>query len=243
MFTIAVCDDNRQYADLLADKLRDLCAHYLNEQIPCRVEHSFYSAEEVLSYLTNHSIQVLFLDIDMPRKSGFELATELSVRSPETVILFVSAYDRLVYSSFEYSPFRFLRKTHLSEELEPAFLKVIEKCLYERETLSFLTTEGEITLRISDIVSIESDKNYILLHTRGTAYRCRGTIADAEKKTEPYDFVRISSAVIVHLSQIDTANNDGEVRLKNGTTVYASRRRLPAFREAYLKYTRRRFVR
>lgn len=243
MFTIAVCDDNRQYADLLVEKLRELCARYLNEQILCRVESPFYSAKDVLSYLTGHSIQVLFLDIDMPGKSGFELAKELSRRFPETVILFVSAYDQFVYSSFEYSPFRFLRKKHLSEELEPAFQKVMDKCLYEREKMSFLTTEGEITLRVSEIVSIESDKNYILLHTTDSTYRYRGTIGEAEEKTAPFDFVRISSGMIVQMSQIDSANNEGEIRLRNGMTVYASRRKLPAFRQAYLNYTRRRFVR
>ncbi len=243
MLTIAVCDDNRAFADALVHRLRILCAHHLPERIPCRVESPFYSADEVISYLSANSIKVLFLDIDMPEKSGFSLAKELSTRSPDTIILFVSAYDQFVYSSFEYSPFRFLRKNHLDEELESAFCKVMEKYLLDRELIDFLTTEGEITLRLCDIVSLEGDKNYYLIHTVGETYRCRGTMSEAERKIVPYDFVRIHSAMVVNLAEIDTASNDGTIRLRDGTTAYVSRRRLAAFREAYLKFTRRRFVR
>lgn len=243
MLTIAVCDDNRLFADALADRLRVLCARHLPERIACRVESPFYSAGDVRAYLSANSIQVLFLDIDMPEIGGFQLAEELSVRSPDTVILFVSAYDQFVYSSFAYSPFRFLRKNHLDEELEPAFCKVLEKCLVDRETIAFATTEGEITLRVCDIVSLEGDKNYFHIHTVGATYRCRGTMTEAERWTAPYDFARIHSAMVVNLAQIDAVSNDGTIRLKDGTTAYVSRRRLAAFREAYLQFTRRRFVR
>lgn len=243
MLTIAVCDDNRSFANALVHRLRILCAHHLPERIPCRVEPPFYSAEEVIRYLSANSIKVLFLDIDMPNTNGFGLAKELSVRSPETIVLFVSAYDQFVYSSFEYSPFRFLRKNHLDEELEPAFCKVMEKCLLDEETIDFLTTDGEITLRLSEIVSLEGDKNYFLIHTARETYRCRGTMSEAERKTAPYDFVRIHSAMVVNLAHIDTVSNDGTIRLKDKTVAYVSRRRLTAFRDAYLKFTRRRFVR
>lgn len=243
MFTIAVCDDNKPFADLLTDRLRTLCAYHLAEQIPCHVLTPFYAADEVLSYVEGHSVQVLFLDIDMPKFSGFELAKELERRSGETVIVFVSSYDQLVYDSFEYSPFRFLRKNHLDEELAPTFRKVIEKYLYDRETIQVQTIDGEVVLRIADVVSIESDKNYFLVHTVGNTYRCRGTMQEAERQTAPYDFVRIHSAMIVNLAQIDTVGSDGMIRLRDGSIAYVSRRKLPTFRDAYLKYTRRRFIR
>lgn len=243
MLTIAVCDDNPQFSKLLVTKLRQLCAYTLPERILCRVEHPFGSANEVLHYLSVRSINILFLDIDMPEISGFELAQTIKERCPETIIIFVSAYDNFVYSSFEYSPFRFLRKSHLEEELTVTFQKVIEKCILDDETLTFQTTEGEVILRLRDILYIEGDKNYFVIHSITTDYRCRGTMATAEKMTAPYDFFRIHSAFIINLEQVDCIDNMGFVRMKDGRALGISRRKIAAFRDAYMQFTRRRFAR
>ena len=243
MLTIAVCDDNPQFAKLLAGKLRQLCAYSLPDRIVCQVEHPFHSADEVLHYLSVRSIHILFLDIDMPEVSGFKLAETLKDRYPETIIIFVSAYDNFVYSSFEYSPFRFLRKSHLEEELTVTFQKVIEKCILDDETMTFQTTEGEVILRLRDILYIEGDKNYFVIHSITTDYRCRGTMTAAEEMTAKYDFFRIHSAYIVNLEQIDRIDDTGIVRMKNGNALEISRRKVAAFRDAYMQFTRRRFAR
>lgn len=243
MLTIAVCDDNPQFAKQLVARLRQLCAYNLPERIVCRVEHPFGSANEVLHYLSIRSIHILFLDIDMPDVSGFELAQTLKERYPETVIIFVSAYDNFVYSSFEYSPFRFLRKSHLEEELPITFQKVIEKCILDDETMTFQTTEGEVILRLRDILYIEGDKNYFVIHSITADYRCRGTMMTAEEMTAPFGFFRIHSAFIVNLQQIDRVDDRGIVRMKDGRALEVSRRKLASFKDAYMQFTRRRFAR
>ena len=113
MITIAVCDDDRLFAAKLKEKIRYLCACRLPERIECHVEEEFCSGSDVLVYLENHPINILFLDIDMPEMSGFTIAEQLNRKYPDTLLLFVSAHEQFVYSSFEYSPFRFLRKSHL----------------------------------------------------------------------------------------------------------------------------------
>ena len=66
MLTIAVCDDNPQFAHQLTARLRELCAHILPERVECRITAAFSSGEEVLRYLRQSSIHILFLDIDGP---------------------------------------------------------------------------------------------------------------------------------------------------------------------------------
>ena len=66
----------------------------------------------------------------MPSINGFDLSKVLCEKHPGLIIIFVSSYEDFVYSSFEYCPFRFLRKTHLNDELEITLSKAIEKlCL------------------------------------------------------------------------------------------------------------------
>ena len=244
MLTIAVCDDNPQFAHQLTARLRELCAHILPERVECRITAAFSSGEEVLRYLRQSSIHILFLDIDMPGMGGFELASDLRSRAPDTVIIFVSAYDDFVYSSFEYAPFRFLRKSHLEEELPVTLRKVVEKCMMDSETVTVHTLDGELTLRVRDILYLEGEGNYYTVRTAdGEAFRCRSTLSAAEKLVAGYDFFRIHQGYLVNLEHIRAVGDDGALRMDNGATLYVSRRKLTAFREAYMQFTRRRLTR
>lgn len=53
----------------------------------------------------------------MPGISGFDIATTFSDCDYPVLIVFVTAYDELVYSSIKFQPYRFIRKTHFNEEL------------------------------------------------------------------------------------------------------------------------------
>lgn len=241
MINIAVCDDNHQFAGLLLQHLKKLSAYKIPPRIDCRFTPAFSSAKEVLEYLKGGAIDVLFLDIDMPEINGFELAKALCESNPDTVIVFVSSYEEFVYSSFEYCPFRFLRKSHLAEELDITFQKVIEKCILNSESLLFNSTDGEIVLRVKDIIHFEGQKNYYVIKTvSGAEYKCRGTMSSVEDYAKNYDFFRIHSAYIVNLEHIESINNDGFIVTKKGQRLSVSKKRASAFKDAYMQYIRRR---
>ena len=244
MFTIAVCDDNLPFAHALAQKLRYLCAHYVPDRIDCQIAPEFGSADEVLQYLSEFPIDVLFLDIHMPQTNGFQLAGVLNEKYPDTTIIFVSAHNNLVYKSFEFSPFRFLRKDHLEEELPSAVQKVIEKCITNNETFLFQTTKGEILLRVKDILYFESEKNYYTVHcVSGAAYHCRGTISSVEEATNKFNFFRIHSAYIINEEHVEHIDDKKEiVHMKNGVVLNISRKKISHFKNSYMDFIRRRFI-
>ncbi len=242
MLTIGICDDNPHFAMTLTKKLYELCVYNLSERIDCKVIPAFGSASDVIKHLKKQSINILFLDIDMPNINGFKLAEYLCKNHPDTVIIFVSSYEDFVYSSFEYCPFRFLRKAHLNQELPITFKKVIDKCLLDKETLSFDTTEGEELLRIKDIVLFEGQKNYFAIKTTNSkTYKCRGTLNSVEELVTPYDFYRIQSSYIINYEHISNVENDCVI-MKTGENINISRRKLNSFKTAYMQFIRRRIT-
>lgn len=242
MLTIAVCDDNPHFAMTLSKKLHELCAYNLSERIECQIAPTFNFADDVIGYLKYNPIDVLFLDIDMPKVSGFKLAEYLCEEYPDTVIIFVSSYEDFVYSSFEYCPFRFLRKSHLNQELPITFKKVIDKCLLDKETIAFDTTDGELLFRVKDIVYFEGQKNYFLIKTvSGNAYKCRGTLNSVEKTVEKYDFFRIHSSFIVNFEHIENVENES-VMMKNGQRINIGRNKIGLFKSSYMQFIRRRIA-
>lgn len=241
MMTIAVCDNDIIFADNLAAELTKLKDKKLPSRIPCEIVPAFYSAEQVLNYICTESkhISVLFLDIDMPECSGFELAEKLSKLCPDIIIVFVSAYENFVYSSFDYSPFRFLRKTYISSELPNTFDRLIEKYIYSLESIDIQTVSGGKSIPIKEIVYFESKGNYFNVCCLHNTYRCRGTIKDAERMIKDYDFYRIHAAFVANMQNIESFNKNQAVLMKNGVLLYISQKRMKDFKKVYSDYIRR----
>ena len=243
MIRIAVCDDQVYYAKQFVNKIKSICAVKASEQYDCREYEGFYSAEDVISFLQKNKIDILFLDIEMKGMNGFELASVLNREFPEIIIIFVSAYENYVYSAFEYSPFRFLRKTHIDEELEDALIAAIEKLMSLQKTINFNTVDGKIELRLKDILYFESSGNYLLLHHNGGApYKIRSTVSEITVKTANYDFCRIHHAYTINLGNIKKTEGNKKVTLKDGTTLPISARKASDFKKAYMDFTNRRFI-
>ena len=243
MIRIVICDDDPCFAATLTDGLTALAAKYEGD-LDLKIGPTFTSPELVLSFMEQMDFDIIFLDIDMPKITGFDLASRISEKNPKTLIIFVSAYDNFVYQSFAYSPFRFLRKLHLKEELPSAFGKAIEKCLSETQSLSFNSTEGNVTLRPSEVLYFENDKNYYNIYCEnGATYKCRGTIKALEGVCTDKRFFRVHSAYIVNLEHIAETQNSSTVIMKNGTVISVPSPRRAEFKEAYMKFVRRRYSR
>ena len=116
--------------------------------------------------------------------------------------------------------------------------------MMDSETVTVHTLEGELTLRVRDVLYLEGEGNYYTVRTAdGEAFRCRSTLSAAEELVAGYDFFRIHQGYLVNLEHIRAVGDDGALRMDNGTTLYVSRRKLTAFREAYMQFTRRRLTR
>lgn len=78
---------------------------------------------------------LIFLDIDLPNTSGFEIAEKLAKQKKNRKIVFVTGYDNYVFPSLEYYPFYYLRKSQLSEEKVEAvtdfFILTVQNVIYQ----------------------------------------------------------------------------------------------------------------
>ena len=243
MIRIVICDDDPSFAAAMTEKLTAEASKY-DPELDFKIGPTFTAGELVLSYMEKSSFDIIFLDIDMPNISGFELAQEITRKNPKTLIIFVSAYDNFVYQSFAYSPFRFLRKLHISEEFSVAFEKAVEKCISDTQGLSFNASEGNVTLRPSDIMYFENDRNYYCIRCEnGVSYKCRGTIKSLDSIYSDKRFVKIHSGYIVNLEHVAEVLSGSEVKMKNGVVLGISQSHKTGFKEAYMQFARRRYSR
>ncbi len=241
MITIAICDDNIQFARLLANKIKSICAFKIPERYMCQVAIEMSSSKAVLEYIKENSINILFLDIDMPGENGFQLAEKINRLRPDTLIIFVSSHENFVFNSFEYNPFRFLRKAKLSEELEDALIKAVERHMTDTEVVTIKTDCETVELRVKDILYIRSEKNYYAVCGVDFEYKCRGTMSQAGALVAKFNFFKINSGCLVNMERIKKFETPNRLVLDN-TTLYISQRAVKAFKEAYMLFTRKRVL-
>ena len=241
MLNIVICDDDPVFAERFSKKIREKTIG-----LPADIEayvYTFTEAGKVLEFAKTKPVHILFLDIDMKGMNGFELARAIHEQSEKTLVIFVSGYDNFVYSSFKFNPFDYMRKSHIDEETDAVFKSAVQKFMSDSTTAVFKTVDGDMNIRINDIIYIESERNYFAVHCgKNTAFRCRGALSTAEPMLAAHDFYRINSSVIVNLDNISSVKSNRQVTMSDGAEFIVSQGKYPGFRAAYLDFSRRRIV-
>ena len=226
---IAVCDDEA--------KILEEIASFIKQEFPQSKVQAYSSGDTFISS-SQERPDVLLLDIDMPGMSGMEVASLLAQEKAQTLIVFVTAHDELVYDSFKYHPFAFVRKKFLADELR----NVLNDCKKEIEGRNrhfvFQTASKTINLSQSDILYFESQANYLAVYTKDGEYRLRSTMTNIENELQNGDFLRIHKGFLVNLEHIKILKSD-TLELDNGVMLPIGKSYSESAKESILRYMRR----
>lgn len=199
MYQIAICDDEERI-------LYDIQKKIENCFISQGIEAEYFcvtDSEKMLEHIKKETVDVLFLDIDMPRISGMEIASYLKENRPELLFVFVTGQEALVYQSFAYRPFGFVRKTHLDAELEELVIRIKRELGEKRQELTI--TKGQELIRIAkrEIIYVESEGNYLNLCTKREMLKVRDTMTNMENELKDSGFVRCHKGYLVNVHLIE----------------------------------------
>lgn len=227
----AICDDEKE----MLDSLRE---HIQNEAGIQNIEISaeeFLDGGKLLKSHNENAFDVVFLDIDMPKISGFEVAENIN-----TLIVFVTSHDELVYSSLKFRPFRFIRKTHLKNEL-PETLSAVNVELSKRgagRKFPMKTKTGEVFLDTGDIEYIEIYGHWLRVSVFGSdALECYGSLSTLEEQLAKFDFVRVHKSYLVNLKYIYSIKKSFII-LDDKTAIPLSRYKAADVKEKFRDYLR-----
>jgi two-component system, LytTR family, response regulator len=199
-----------------------------------------------LKAINENKPDLIFLDIQMPKLTGFELL-ELLDEMPEVV--FTTAYDQYALQAFELNAVDYLMKPFSRERLRIAVDKVVERCLARNtasSSVSQLTahlheqppmlerivvktgTKIEV-IPLAEIEQIEAQDDYVMIYTDKARYLKKETLNYFEKALPATDFIRIHRSHIVNMKYIKQIEQYGKesyvVVLSNGKQVNISKSR------------------
>jgi two-component system LytT family response regulator len=205
------------------------------------------SALEQISALTP---DLVFLDISMPEKSGFDLLNEL--RPVRFEIIFITAHNEYTIQAFKYSAIDYLLKPVDEDQMIEAVCRAEERIIQKvsaRRVETFLynlqkvQVPGEMKLciadmkgfrviHLADVIYCESDSSYTVFHlVGGQSIITSKSILEYELLLEQSHFCRIHKSFLVNLQHIKEyiRGEGGSVVLSDGKTVEVSRRKKEAF--------------
>lgn len=242
MSRIGVCDDNPILAKNIAQAVKGA---FSKHQGVYEVE-SFANGSVLLDQNKTSPFDVLFLDIDMPNVSGFDIAKALREDFSHCFIVFVTSHAELVFESFDFQPFNFIRKTSsipLEDSISPIVDKLVQHLKQDDKIIIEDDSSRKRSVFIRDIVYIESNGHHIIYSLQEreqiNKVRVRGKMQDCEEQLSAYDFVRIHKGYLVNLKYIThIKTKSSEVELMQKFNLPLSKYYKPSVDEKYTKYLR-----
>lgn len=188
--------------------------------------------DEALAFLAKQSVDLLFLDINMPGKNGFALLEALDVVPP---VIFTTAYDAYAIQAFEINALDYLLKPIEPARLAAALERVGDphptpplESLQPHSRLFVKDGERCWLLRLHEVQHFESVGNYTRLHFNGQQALLHKSLAQLEARLPPTEFFRANRQVIFQINLVTAIepwfSGSLRVTLQDGTVVELSRR-------------------
>lgn len=202
------------------------------------------NADEAIELVEKHKPQLLFLDIEMPEKNGFDLLEEL-IETP--YVIFTTAYNEFALKAFEVNAMDYILKpielTRLKEAIARVKKQIIEidqqpksnRNLGEQDQVFIRDGDKCWFVKLTEIRMIESAGNYAKIHFDKYQPLIHKTLNALDERLSPSLFFRANRQQIINLQYIDKIepffNAGFLIYLKDGTKVEVSRRQSVKFKE------------
>lgn len=236
-----IVDDER----LARNELKRLLEPYTKIEIVGEAAN----AEEALKLIEEQQPELLFLDIQMPGKNGFELLSAIEGKSPE--VIFTTAFDEYAIKAFEFNALDYLLKPIDTERLKETIHRIeenqaqpeapahanerAEKVLGENDQVFVKDGEKCWFVKLGKIRLFESMGNYVRLHFDDQKPLVLKSLNNLEERLDPNTYFRANRKHIINLHWIEKIepwfSGGLLVTLQGGDKIEISRRQAIRFKE------------
>ncbi len=197
--TIIVCDDSRTDRENLIRLLRD----YEKKKGLAFDITEYDSGEALLQNIDQlQDSSILFLDINMAGTDGLDAAAQIKSLYPKISIVLVTAYIGYALEGYKVEASRFLVKDDLEVSLTECMDMLVRKLEQDTQVREFSFVEGNIRLKLSDILYIETARHKNIFYTKNGSFQIYKKLDEIENELRGYGFVRIHMSFLVNMRYI-----------------------------------------
>ena len=188
--------------------------HEFVDQVPFMdLEGKFENAIKAEAFLKNNTVDIIFLDIEMPKVSGLQFLQKMHV---ESMVILTTAFPQYALEGYELDIIDYLLKPFAFNR----FLKAVQKAkdFYQMKNTAtgaaqpsyiFIKSDKRIEkIELQDILYAESIGNYVGIYTEGKKFIAYLTMKSLESQLPLNDFIKIHQSYLVNRSKINAIDGN-----------------------------------
>jgi len=191
----------------------DIIENYANNLPNLTLKKSCYNAFEAIEYLSKHEVDLIFLDINMPKLSGFEFLKTLA--NPPKVVV-TTAYSEFALEGYELSVSDYLLKpfsmsrfisaiNKVSDSISPKVVRKPTKEVVTPSSSSIFLKDNKkhYKVKLEDILFAEAYGNYVKVYLADQVITTHQTLANFEAVLSENQFIRTHKSYIISIDKIE----------------------------------------
>ena len=225
---------------------REELKYFINNFSNIDILAEFDNGLDVLKFIQNNFVDVIFLDINIPQFDGMLLAKTISQFKYKPKIVFITAYKEYAVDAFELDAFDYVLEPYSDDRIKST-LKKLEKIEIKNDEVinTNTTTSGNLTLwkenklvvvNIEEIYYCEARERETLVYTKDGYYIYKNSMTEFEKKLTLEKFFKTHRSYIVNINKIKEIipwfNSTYKLKLSGiENDIYVSRSKIKEFKK------------
>ncbi len=173
------------------------------------------TGQDAVAVFDIETIDVAFLDVDMPGLDGIETAKMILDMNPKCAIVFITAHDSYMQDAFELYAFDYIVKPFKLERLDKTIERIMEQKsviavppkmpdIHLSDELLFKVRDGMVVVKKDDILMVERQNRQTVIITKHGEFAFNRTLQEVQNILDDDDFLRSHKSYIIRLSAIRT---------------------------------------
>lgn len=199
MLKFVICDDDFIFRDTLREYLEVILKGITNQ-----FEIIMFNCGEDLIENYHEDVDIFFLDIEMNKLTGMDVARKIRERNDKSEIIFTTGLIDYIHDGYEVRAYRYLIKPIQFEKLKEHVNLCIKDIIKKSERNIFIQNKGDTyKLKIDEITFVEVINKDVIIHTVNESYSTKTNMRIIETELVKYNFYRCHKSFLVNMKYVE----------------------------------------
>jgi len=179
-------------------------SYFINNFSSIKILEEFTDSIKALEYVQKHAVDVVFLDINMPRLDGLVFSRVINALPNRPLFVFISAHSEHALEAFEVSAFDYILKPYSESRITYTLSRLesleCSKCTSNKMTL--MKNDRLYVISINDICYCEAHEHEVLVYTPYDEFKVTSSISDFQKRLPEKAFFRCHRSYIINIDRL-----------------------------------------
>ena len=179
-------------------------SYFINNFSSIKILEKFDDSIKALEYIQRNTIDLIFLDINMPKLDGLALSRVVNTLKTRPLLVFISAYRDYALEAFEVAGFDYILKPYSENRIVDTLRRLENSTAtkYSNNKLTLWKNEKMFVLNMNDICYCKASDHEVFIYTKLEEYKAISSISDFYKKLPQHNFFKCHRSYIVNIDKI-----------------------------------------